>query len=76
MTNELRDLGWRAFWTFIQAAAGLETAVQAATASGTVDFGALGHAGVIAVGAGVSAVLSLVKTFASNRLGTGTTTRA
>lgn len=73
--DELKDLGWRAFWTFVQCLAGMGAAVVMATSTGHVDVHALASAGIIAAGAGVAAVFSLVKTFASQRIGTASTSR-
>ena len=62
--TELVDMAWRTFWTAINAFIG---GVLAA-GSGVVDISALDAGKVAAIGA----TLTLIKAFASNRLGTGT----
>jgi hypothetical protein len=64
--TELIDLFWRSLWTFIA------TFIGGLTAAGTglVDASARDLALIAATGA----VLTLVKVFASNKLGTGTAT--
>lgn len=73
MSEQVRDLAWRAGWTFVQAFAGVGATILTATQTGSIDLSALHVAVVVAAGAGLAAVISLVKTFASNQLGTGTT---
>ena len=62
------DRARRAAWTFVQAFAGVGAVVAAGTASGTVDVSAITAGLVIAVGAGVASVLSLVKSWAAESL--------
>jgi hypothetical protein len=64
--TELIDLLFRALWTGLQAFIG----GLLAAGTGIVDISAIDSAQVAAIGA----VLSLVKTYASNKLGTGTAT--
>ena len=62
--TEIVDLLWRAFWTGSQAFIG----GLLAAGSGVVNISALDAGKIAAIGA----VLSLIKTFASNKVGTGT----
>lgn len=64
--TELIDLGWRALWTFIS------TFLSGLTMAGTgiIDISARNVALLSAGGA----VASLIKTYTSNKLGTGTAT--
>lgn len=71
--EELIDLGLRSFWTFIQSFSGFGLLITMLAGTGQIDLHQLGLVVVLAAGAGLSAVLALVKTFASNRLGMGTT---
>lgn len=65
-TTELIDLFWRALWTALQAFSGGLVAIG----TGAVDITAI-EAGKIAA---IAAVAALIKTYASNKLGTGTAT--
>ena len=67
--DELIDLGSRAFWTLIQAMSGVGAAIVMATATGVVDVDALRMAGIVSLGGGLASVMSLVRNFATNRLG-------
>jgi hypothetical protein len=60
--EQLIDLAWRALWTFVQAFLGALTGVAILD----VDKGIA----VAALAAGFGAVLSLIKTYVSQRLGT------
>lgn len=64
--TELIDLLYRSLWTGIQAFIG----GLLAAGSGIVDISAVDAGKVAAIGA----VLSLIKVYASNKLGTGTAT--
>lgn len=64
--TELIDLFWRSWWTAINSYAGS----LLASGLGIVDISALDAAKVAAIGA----VLTVVKSYASNKLGTGTAT--
>lgn len=64
--TELIDLFYRALWTGAQAFIG----GMLAAGSGVVDITAIDAGKIAAIGA----VLSLIKTYASNKLGTGTAT--
>ena len=63
-TGQLEDLFWRALWTFLQAFIGVLLGAQFFDWSvDTLE---------VAGAAGIGAVLSVMKTFASQRLGRGT----
>jgi Tfp pilus assembly PilM family ATPase len=64
--TELIDLFWRALWTFIAAATG------GASVDSLFDIG-IGNLDLILLSGG-GAVVTMLKTFASNKLGTGTGT--
>jgi hypothetical protein len=70
---EVKDLFWRSVWTFLQAGIGTATGLPLASSLGVggLDLDALQTISVAAVVAGVAAVLSVVKTYSSNKLGTG-----
>lgn len=65
--TELVDLLWRSVWTFLQVALGIIT-VTALMGDAQLEVWR------IAFYSGGGAVISIVKTFASNKLGTGTAT--
>lgn len=64
--TEIIDLFWRSVWTLVNTFLG----ALVAAGTGIVDVSALDAAKVAALGA----VLTLVKAYASNKLGTGTAT--
>lgn len=78
--TELIDLAWRCLWTFIQTflAVLLTMPMLSDVDLGdevVVDISGLGLAATAAFIAAVAAVGSVVKTYASNKLGTGTATQ-
>lgn len=70
--TELIDLFWRSVWTFIEVGGGIMTgdAIAGMFRDGHTSVG-LGQT-VLAAGAG--AVIALIKSYGSNKLGTGTAT--
>lgn len=62
------DVLRRAGWTFAQAVIGPLIAFLGTTSSGVVDVEAGTQAAIIGIGAGLAAVLSLVKSVAAQRL--------
>lgn len=77
--TELIDLFWRCLWTFLQAFLGVVAGIPAfrSVLSQEIvlptvdDLRLYGLAGVVA---GVAMVASAIKTYVSNKLGTGTAT--
>lgn len=65
------DVFRRAGWTFVQAIAGPLIAFLGTTSSGVIDLEAGAQAVIIGVGAGLAAVLSLIKSVAAQRLSNG-----
>lgn len=70
---EAKDLLWRSVWTFLQAGIGTAMGLPIASSLGVggLDLDALQTLTTAAVVAGAAAVLSLLKTYSSNKLGTG-----
>ncbi|MCK9496459.1 MAG: holin [Dehalococcoidia bacterium] len=62
------DVMRRAGWTFAQAVLGPLIAFLGTTSSGVVDVEAGTQAAIIGIGAGLAAVLSLIKSVAAQQL--------
>ena len=62
------DVFRRAAWTFVEAVAGPLIAFLGTTSSGVVDVEAGTQAAIIGIGAGLAAVLSLVKSVAAQQI--------
>jgi hypothetical protein len=75
--SELEDLLWRCVWTFVEAFLSAFVIVTILSSeTGDVNLTGLQTLALAAVIGGGSAVFSVVKTFASNKLGTGVVPQA